>query len=84
MANSIKLDLIDDDLVVNFGADINIRTEDCTVELDMKYEQLETIYEFTRKFLGEKTVDELEDRILSLENKIDELQAFIDDYCEVW
>ena len=67
MANSIKLDWRNQDIKYIPGSDIEFITEDRTEKVKLTDEQFEDLFDQYRESIGEKTVSELEDKILELE-----------------
>ena len=67
MANSIKLDWRNQEIFYVPGADVEFIKEDKTESVVFENEQFENLVDDYRRSIGEKTVSELEDKILELE-----------------
>lgn len=66
MANLIKLDWRCQDIKYIPSADVEFITEDRTEKIKLTNEQFEDLFDQYRESIGEKTVSELEDKILEL------------------
>ena len=79
MANSIKLDWRNQDIKYIPGADVEFITEDKTEKVKLTNEQLEDLFDQYRESIGEKTVSELEERILELEVALENAHEIIEE-----
>ena len=79
MANSIKLDWRNQDIKYIPGADVEFITEDKTEKVKLNNEQLEDLFDQYRESIGEKTVSELEERILELEVALENAHEIIEE-----
>lgn len=79
MANSIKLDWRNQDIKYIPGPDIEFITEDRTEKVKLTDEQLEDLFDQYRESVGEKTVSELEDKILELEVALENAHEIIEE-----
>ena len=79
MANSIKLDWTNQDIKYIPGADVEFITEDKTERVKLTNEQLEDLFDQYRESIGEKTVSELEERILELEVALENAHEIIEE-----
>lgn len=67
MANSIKLDWRNQEIFYVPATDVEFMIEDRTEKIKLTNEQFEYLFDQYRESVGEKTVSELEDKILELE-----------------
>lgn len=79
MANSIKLDWRNQDIKYIPGTDVEFITEDKTEKVKLTNEQLEDLFDQYRESIGEKTVNELEERILELEVALENAHEIIEE-----
>lgn len=79
MANSIKLDWRNQDIKYIPGTDVEFITEDKTEKVKLTNEQLEDLFDQYRESIGEKTVSELEERILELEVALENAHEIIEE-----
>ena len=79
MANSIKLDWRNQDIKYIPGTDVEFITEDKTEKVKLTNEQLEDLFDQYRESIGEKTVGELEERILELEVALENAHEIIEE-----
>lgn len=79
MANSIKLDWRNKDIKYIPGTDVEFITEDKTEKVKLNNEQLEDLFDQYRESIGEKTVSELEERILELEVALENAHEIIEE-----
>lgn len=85
MTNLIMLDIKENDVeVFNKVNDIIISSTDgdTQVEVILTIEQLDKLYADAMKLYGEPTPEEQEDKILSLENRNEELENLVEQYQE--
>lgn len=78
MANRIKLDWRSQDIKFIPGTDIELRTEDRTEKVMLYSGTFEELFDQYRESIGEKTISELEDRILDMELRIKNLNEIIE------
>lgn len=78
MANSIKLDWRNQEIFYIPGPDVEFMIEDRTEKVKLSNEQFEYLFDQYRESIGEKTVSELEERILDMELEIESLQEIIE------
>lgn len=57
---------------------IIIKSEDETEDVLLDFDNFEDLYSKYRRCVGEPTIEDYEGKVLSLENKIEELQELID------
>lgn len=67
MANLIKLDWRNQEIFYVPATDVEFMIEDRTEKVKLTDEQFEDLFDQYRESIGEKTVSELEDKILELE-----------------
>lgn len=79
MANSIKLDWRNQEIFYVPGQDVEFITEDRTEKVKLTDEQLEDLFDQYRESIGEKTVSELEDKILELEVALENAHEIIEE-----
>lgn len=79
MANSIKLDWRNQDIKYIPGPDVEFITEDRTEKVKLTDEQLEDLFDQYRESVGEKTVSELEERVLELEVALENANEIIEE-----
>lgn len=79
MANSIKLDWRDEYIQYIPGSDVEFITEDRTEKVKLTCNQIEDLFEQYRESIGEKTVSELEERILELELALENANEIIEE-----
>ena len=74
MINKLDLDFTQEKVSLTVGERAYLNTEDkvCSIEFDI--EQFQELHDEYRKEIGEKTVEELEDKILFLEQRIEDLE----------
>lgn len=85
MTNLIMLDIKENDVEVFSKAnDIIISSTDGDTEIRviLTIEQLDKLYEDVMRLYGEPTPAEQEDKILSLENRNEELENLVEQYQE--
>ena len=85
MTNLIMLDIKENDVeVFSKSNDIIISSTDGDTEIRviLTIEQLDKLYEDVMKLYGEPTPAEQEDKILSLENRNEELENLVEQYQE--
>lgn len=78
MANRIKLDWRGQDIKFIPGADVELRTEDRTEKVMLDLGTFEGLFDQYRESIGEKTISELEERILDMELRIENLNEIIE------
>jgi hypothetical protein len=79
MANSIKLDWRNQEIFYIPGTDIEFTIEDRTEKIKLTNEQFEYLFDQYRESIGEKTVSELEDKILELEVALENANEIIEE-----
>lgn len=79
MANSIKLDWRNQEIFYVPATDVEFRTEDRTEKIKLTNEQFECLFDQYRESVGEKTVSELEDKILELEVALENAHEIIEE-----
>lgn len=84
MANLIQLDLEDDDISTEVNSSLIIVNEDRTIYLKFGLDQFYKIIDYFLNIIGEQTTEELKDKILSQQNKIEELQDILEQYKELY
>lgn len=72
--NSLELDFSEEKLFLFTGEKVYIATDDKVCELTLEFDQFQKLHDEFRDYIGEKTVEELEDTILALEQKIEDLE----------
>ena len=85
MTNLIMLDIKENDVeVFNKVNDIIISSTDGDTEIRvvLTINQLDKLYAYAMKLYGEPTPEEQEDKILSLENRNEELENLVEQYQE--
>ena len=85
MTNLIMLDIKENDIeVFNKVNDIIISSTDGDTEIRvvLTINQLDKLYAYAMKLYGEPTPEEQEDKILSLENRNEELENLVEQYQE--
>ena len=83
MTNLVMLDIKENDIeVFNKVNDIIISSTDGDTEIRvvLTINQLDKLYADAMKLYGEPTPEEQEDKILSLENRNEELENLVDQY----
>ena len=78
MANSIKLDWRCQDIKFIPGTDVELVVEDKTERVKLSNGTFEELFDQYRESIGEKTISELEDRILDMELRIENLNEIIE------
>ncbi len=78
MANSIKLDWTEKEILYEVATDVIFVTDDKTEKVKLTDEQLEDLFDQYRESIGEKTVSELEERILELEIALENAHEIIE------
>ena len=78
MASTHINDLRELELKMFIGSDITIKSEDETESVLFDSENFEDLYSKYRTYIGKPTPEEYEDKILSLENKVEELKILIE------
>ena len=78
MASTHINDLRELELKMFIGSDITIKSEDETESVLFDSENFEDLYSKYRTYIGKPTPEEYEDKILSLENKVEELENLIE------
>lgn len=84
MANLIQLNLEDDDVSVQVDSSLVITSEDKTIYLQFGLDQFNMIIDYFLNIIGEQTTEELKDKILSQQNKIEELEDMLEQYKELY
>ena len=79
MANSIKLDWRNQEIFYIPGPDVKFMIEDRTEKIKLTNEQFEYLFDQYRESIGEKTVSELEDKILELEVALENAHEIIEE-----
>lgn len=79
MANSIKLDWRNQEIFYIPGADVEFTIEDKTEKIKLTNEQFEYLIDQYRESIGEKTVSELEERVLELEVALENANEIIEE-----
>lgn len=74
MSNSIKLDWRNQEIFYVPDTEVKFMIEDRTEKITLTHEQFEYLFDQYRKSIGEKTVSELEDKILELEFELEEIR----------
>ena len=85
MTNLVMLDIKENDIeVFNKVNDIIISSTDGDTEIRvvLTINQLDKLYAYAMKLYGEPTPEEQEDKILSLENRNEELENLVEQYQE--
>lgn len=77
MASTHINDFRELELKTFIGSYITIKSEDETESVLFDFENLEDSYGKYRTYIGKPTPEEYEDKILSLENKVEELENLI-------
>ena len=83
MTNLVMLDIKENDIeVFNKVNDIIISSTDGDTEIRvvLTINQLDKLYAYAMKLYGEPTPEEQEDKILSLENRNEELENLVEQY----
>lgn len=78
MATEIKLDLTKDDLLMNVGEDVEISTMDKDEFIILTMDQMEYISDLYYKITNGPLRSDLEEEILKLKNKVEELESIIE------
>ena len=68
------VDFSEGEVNLTVGEKVYIETEDKVYKLSFDYNQFEELHDKYRTSIGENTVEELEDTILALEQKIEDLK----------
>ena len=79
MANSIKLDWRNQEIFYVLATDVEFMIEDRTEKIKLTNEQFEYLFDQYRESVGEKTVSELEDKILELEVALENAHEIIEE-----
>lgn len=79
MANSIKLDWRNQEIFYVPATDVEFMIEDRTEKIKLTNEQFEYLFDQYRESIGEKTVSELEERILELEVALENANEIIEE-----
>ena len=85
MTNNISLDIKENEVCIfNSSNDVVLSSTDgdTQVEVILTIEQLDKLYADAMKLYGEPTPEEQEDKILSLENRNEELENLVEQYQE--
>lgn len=85
MTNNISLDIKENEVCIfNSSNDVVLSSTDgdTQVEVILTIEQLDKLYADAMKLYGEPTPEEQEDKILSLENRNEELKNLVEQYQE--
>lgn len=83
MTNNISLDIKENEVCIfNSSNDVVLSSTDgdTQVEVILTIEQLDKLYADAMKLYGEPTPEEQEDKILSLENRNEELENLVEQY----
>lgn len=78
MANSIKLDWRCQDIKYIPGPDVELVVEDKTERVKLSNGTFEELFDQYRESVGEKTVSELEEKILELEISLENANEIIE------
>lgn len=78
MANLIKLDWRNQEIFYVPATDVEFMIEDRTEKIKLTNEQFEYLFDQYRESVGEKTVSELEERILELEIALENAHEIIE------
>lgn len=82
MSTFINLDLKNDELKHILGSDVRIETEDKSIGLTLTDEQFQKLHDDYREDIGELTISELQDEMIILKDKVEELENIIEQYEE--
>lgn len=85
MTNNISLDIKENDICVfSISNDIVLSSSDGDTQLEviLTIKQLDKLYEDAMRIYGEPTPAEQEDKILSLENKLEKIENLVEQYQE--
>ena len=78
MSAEIKLDLTKDSLIMNVGENVEISTRDKDEFITLTMDQMEYISDLYFKITNEPLRSDLEEEIIKLKNKVEELENIIE------
>ena len=70
----LTIDFTDETLLLTVGEKVYLETEDDVYKMRFDINQFQGLHDDYRTSIGEKTVEELEDKILFLEQRIEDLE----------
>ena len=82
MATQVQINWIKDKLNILVGENVVISNDDLTETATLEMEQFDEMVDCYLKQIGEKTVEEMQDRLLKLENENEELKYKLEQYEE--